>query len=88
MAALALALPYIGPLAALFGFVPLPPTLLGSVLLIVVGYIAATEFVKNRFYAKPSRRRRMPTHARRHGSGPEAQRQPRGVARRRKALVA
>ena len=64
VAALALALPYIAPLAGLFGMVRLPLTLLGSVLLIVLAYGAATEFVKSRFYAKPSRRRRMPTHAR------------------------
>jgi len=64
VAALALALPYITPLTGLFGMVRLPLTLLGSVLLIVLAYGAATEFVKSRFYAKPSRRRRMPTHAR------------------------
>jgi len=64
VAALALALPYITPLAGLFGMVRLPLTLLGSVLLIVLAYGAATEFVKSRFYAKPSRRRRIPTHAR------------------------
>jgi P-type Mg2+ transporter len=64
VAALALALPYIGPLAGLFGLVRLPPTLLGSVLLIVLAYGAATEFVKSRFYAKPARRRHVPIHAR------------------------
>ena len=70
VAALALALPYIGPLAALFGMVRLPLTLLGSVLLIVLAYGAATEFVKSRFHAKPPRRRRVPTHARRQRTRP------------------
>jgi Mg2+-importing ATPase len=70
VAALALALPYITPLAGLFGMVRLPLTLLGSVLLIVIAYGAATEFVKSRFYAKPSRRRRVPTHARQQSTPP------------------
>ena len=41
-----------------------------SVLLIVLAYGAATEFVKSRFYAKPPRRRRVPTHARQQRSRP------------------
>ena len=58
------------PLAGLFGMVRLPLTLLGSVLLIVLAYGAATEFVKSRFHAKPPRRRRVPTHARQQRSRP------------------
>ena len=52
VAAAALALPFFGPAAALFGLVPLSPTLLGSMLLIVLGYVAVTEFAKHRFYAR------------------------------------
>lgn len=59
VAVIALVLPFIGPVAALFGFVALPPALLGGMLLIVLGYVAATEFAKRRFYARPTRR----THA-------------------------
>jgi Mg2+-importing ATPase len=58
VAAIALALPFIHPVAALFGLVAPPPGLLGSMLLVVLGYVAATEFVKRRFYALPSRSRR------------------------------
>jgi Mg2+-importing ATPase len=58
VAVIALALPFIHPLAALFGLVAPPPGLLGSMLLVVLGYVAATEFVKRRFYALPSRSRR------------------------------
>lgn len=58
VAVIALALPFIHPVAALFGLVAPPPGLLGSMLLVVLGYVAATEFVKRRFYALPSRRRR------------------------------
>ena len=53
IALLALVLPFIGPVARLFGLVTLPPTLLGSMLLVVVGYVAATEVAKRRFYARP-----------------------------------
>jgi Mg2+-importing ATPase len=46
----AVAIPYIGPLARLFGFVPLPAPVIVSLLLIVLGYILATEATKHRFY--------------------------------------
>jgi Mg2+-importing ATPase len=46
----AVAIPYIGPLARLFGFVPLPTPVIVSLLLIVLGYILATEVTKHRFY--------------------------------------
>jgi Mg2+-importing ATPase len=67
VAALALALPFIDPLAGLFGMVRLPAALLGSVLLVVIGYVAATEFVKHRFYARPTARKHAtaPTRRRR-----------------------
>jgi len=48
-----LALPYIPPLAALFGLVPLSWTLLAASLLIVAGYVLATEMVKARYFAAP-----------------------------------
>ncbi len=48
----ALALPYTGPLASAFGFVPLPATLLFAAVLIVAGYIAATEAAKLAFFRK------------------------------------
>ena len=67
VAALALALPTIHPVAALFGMVPLSPLLLGSTVLIVLGYVVATEFVKSRFYALPPGRKRVPTRVRRRG---------------------
>jgi Mg2+-importing ATPase len=47
---LTLALPYFGPAATLFGFVPLPGHLLLTSVLIVAGYIVATEAVKARVY--------------------------------------
>ena len=62
VALLALALPFVPPVAALFGLVALPPGLLGSMLLVVLGYVAATEFVKRRYYALP--RPTGPGHAR------------------------
>jgi Mg2+-importing ATPase len=46
----AVAIPYIGPLAHLFSFVALPPSVMGELLLIVLGYILATELTKRWFY--------------------------------------
>ena len=46
VAALALASPYLGPLARAFGFVPLPLPLLATLVLVVVAYIGATELAK------------------------------------------
>jgi Mg2+-importing ATPase len=60
VAVLAVALPYSGALARLFGMVPLPGLLLGSLLGVVLAYAAATEVVKQRFHARPARRRRAP----------------------------
>jgi Mg2+-importing ATPase len=50
VAALALALPYAGGLAAAFGFVPLPASFVGAVLLIVCAYVVMTEVAKRVFY--------------------------------------
>jgi Mg2+-importing ATPase len=49
----ALALPYAGAAAAVFGFVPLGAPLLAAALVIVAAYVAATEAAKLRFYAAP-----------------------------------
>ena len=57
VSALAIALPYVAPLAALFGFVPLPAAVLAAVALIAAGYLAATEAVKLGFF-RSSRARR------------------------------
>ncbi|TAK86795.1 MAG: magnesium-translocating P-type ATPase [Betaproteobacteria bacterium] len=48
----ALALPYTGPLASAFGFVALPATLMLAAVLVVAGYIAATEAAKLAFFRK------------------------------------
>jgi Mg2+-importing ATPase len=50
VAVLAVAVPYIGPFARVFGFVALPWPLLAAALAIVAGYILATETAKRRFY--------------------------------------
>jgi len=50
----ALALPYAGAVAGLFGFVPLSWGLLLSTVLIAVAYVLATEAAKLRFYAARS----------------------------------
>ena len=41
-----LAIPFLGPLSSVFGFVPLSVPQIGTVIAIVVGYIAATEGAK------------------------------------------
>jgi P-type Mg2+ transporter len=64
VAVLALALPFIAPAAGLFGLVALPLPLLGSVLLIVLGYVMATEIAKRHYFAP--RRRARPAHRRSH----------------------
>jgi Mg2+-importing ATPase len=45
----ALAVPYL-PLAHVFGFVPLPPALIGAIAAITLSYVAATEVQKRWFY--------------------------------------
>ncbi|WP_206352076.1 magnesium-translocating P-type ATPase [Tautonia rosea] len=42
--------PYVSGLNTVFGFVPLPASLMGSVAAIVLGYILATEAVKRRYF--------------------------------------
>ncbi|MCO5108989.1 MAG: magnesium-translocating P-type ATPase [Burkholderiaceae bacterium] len=42
----ALCIPYLGPAASVFGFVPMPPALLAASLAIVVGYVVFTEILK------------------------------------------
>ena len=65
VAAFALGMPFITPVAALFGMVKLPPLMLASTVLIVLGYVVATAFVKSRFHAMPPGRKRVPTRVRR-----------------------
>jgi Mg2+-importing ATPase len=48
--AVSLALPWWPPVAAVFGFVPLPPVLAAVLVALVLGYVAATEIAKRRFY--------------------------------------
>ncbi len=50
VSALAVALPYLPPVAEAFGFVPLPPLMLAVVAAIVIGYVAATEAAKVVFF--------------------------------------
>jgi Mg2+-importing ATPase len=45
----ALALPY-APFAGVFGFVPLPATLVAVIVGITLAYVAATELLKKWFY--------------------------------------
>jgi len=49
----ALAIPYLGSFASAFGFVPLSALQMGVVLVIVAGYVAATEGAKVWFYRTP-----------------------------------
>jgi P-type Mg2+ transporter len=48
--ALALVIPYAGPLAVWFGFVPLPAALLAVLPAIAATYVVAVELAKRRFY--------------------------------------
>ncbi len=52
IAILALGLPFIPPLAGLFGLVPLPMPILGASLAIVAGYVWLTEIAKRHFWAR------------------------------------
>jgi Mg2+-importing ATPase len=58
----ALAIPFLGPLSSVFGFVPLSALQMGTVIAIVVGYIAATEAGKLWFYAHKSKRDQQRRH--------------------------
>ena len=50
--AAAVAIPYMGPLTRLFGFIPLPLPVMGALLLIVMVYILANEVAKRWFYRR------------------------------------
>jgi len=54
--AVVVALPHIGPVARLFGFVPLPLPLFLSGVAVVTGYMAAVEVAKRFFFARLARR--------------------------------
>ncbi|MFT3987769.1 magnesium-translocating P-type ATPase [Aestuariivirga sp.] len=56
VAGLALGLPYIPLVARLFGFVPLPLSVLGVLVLIAVAYVLTTEIAKALYYSWLSRR--------------------------------
>ena len=51
IAGLTLALPYLS-VGAIFGLVPMPPLLLGAVVLITAAYVAVTEIAKQRFFLR------------------------------------
>jgi Mg2+-importing ATPase len=53
--AVALAIPYLGPLSAVFSFVPLPLSIIGAAVGIVSGYILSTEAVKAWFFRRRAR---------------------------------
>jgi Mg2+-importing ATPase len=65
VAAIAIGIPYV-PVARTLGFVPLPATLLGAIVLITLGYAASAEGLKRIFYRMeeedqaPRDRQRMP----------------------------
>jgi Mg2+-importing ATPase len=50
VAAATLVIPFLGPISAIFGFVPLSASELGAVIVIVAGYIVATELAKAWFF--------------------------------------
>ncbi len=56
VSALCVALPYTGPVARLFGLVPLPPLVLATILAITSAYLAATEVAKRWFFRRTTRR--------------------------------
>jgi Mg2+-importing ATPase len=56
VATVALSVPFLGPFASAFGFVPLSSPQMVAVVVIVVGYIATTEWAKARFYRAQSTR--------------------------------
>jgi Mg2+-importing ATPase len=58
MSLVTLAIPFLGPLTSVFGFVPLSALEMGAALVIVAGYIAATEGAKAWFYRTRKQKRR------------------------------
>jgi len=57
-----LTIPFLGTLSSAFSFVPLSALQMGTVIAIVIGYIAATEGAKVWFYGRKSRRNRRLRH--------------------------
>jgi Mg2+-importing ATPase len=55
VAASTLAIPFLGPLSSVFGFVPLSISEMGAVVAVVSGYIVATEAAKSWFYRSSAR---------------------------------
>jgi Mg2+-importing ATPase len=62
VAAATLTIPFLGPLSAVFGFVPLSTFQMGAAVAIVIGYIAVTEGTKVWFYGRRSKRGRRLRH--------------------------
>jgi P-type Mg2+ transporter len=56
VAALAIALPFIAPAARVFGFVPMPATMVATLIGLTLAYVAATEVAK-RWFRQLGRRR-------------------------------
>jgi len=52
VATVALALPYLPLLAPMFGFVPLPPLLVATLIAITLAYVIANEFAKRAFHRR------------------------------------
>lgn len=48
----ALAMPWLGPPAAVFGFVPLPLSIAGTIIFIVAAYMVSTELAKAWFFRR------------------------------------
>jgi Mg2+-importing ATPase len=65
-----LAIPFLGFASSIFGFVPLSARHMGTVVAIVVGYIAATEGAKAWFYRRGSKGKRRSRRMRRVNLGP------------------
>jgi Mg2+-importing ATPase len=57
MCAIAVAVPFLGPLSSVFGFVPLSAREIGAIAVILAGYIVATEVAKAWFYRSVRRRK-------------------------------
>jgi Mg2+-importing ATPase len=55
-----LAIPFLGSLSSAFGFVPLSALQMGTLMAIVLGYMAATEGGKAWFYGRKTKRNRLP----------------------------
>jgi Mg2+-importing ATPase len=60
VAVVAVALPYAGLLADVFGFVPLPAPMLGAMLALVLAYAAVNEWTKRWFWRQDAA---APAHA-------------------------